>query len=65
MNMTHPIEQDILDLLAKQSDMYTAEIAGILGRSATTVSKYLLVAQSRGVIEAVEKKPYKFWRLSE
>lgn len=61
----YPIEQDIVDLLASNNDLCTAEIANSLGRSTTTVSKYLMVAASKGLVEVTEKKPYKFWRIKQ
>ncbi|MFH1721820.1 MAG: winged helix-turn-helix domain-containing protein [Candidatus Altiarchaeota archaeon] len=59
------IEEDIVELIKSNEGICTAEIAEFLGRSPTTVSKYLMVAHSKGMVDLEEKKPYKFWRIKK
>ena len=56
-------EDDIIKLLQKRGEMFTAEIAKGLNISSTTASKYLGILEAKGKVEQYKKTPYIFWKV--
>lgn len=63
---TSEIKNNIIQLLKEHGEMFTKEIAGNLGMSSATTSKYLLILRAEGVIiKSDDRKPYTYWRLKD
>ena len=63
---TDEIKDKIIQLLREHGEMFTKEIAGSLGMSSATTSKYLLILRAEGVIiKSDDRKPYTYWRLKD
>jgi DNA-binding Lrp family transcriptional regulator len=55
----------ILDLLWAHDEMFTLEIAKILGLSAPTTSKYLEILKAEGKITNFQRLPYVYWKINK
>ena len=54
----------ILDLLRARGEMFTLEIAKILGLSAPTTAKYLEILKAEGKITSFQRLPYVYWKIN-
>ena len=66
VDRTREINNNIVQLLKEHGEMFTKEIAGSLGMSSATTSKYLLILRAEGlIIKSDDRKPYTYWRLKD
>jgi Mn-dependent DtxR family transcriptional regulator len=55
----------IIDLLSAHEEMFTLEVAKILGLSAPTTSKYLEILKAEGKITNLQRLPYVYWKINK
>ena len=58
------IKENILKTFENNKELYTKEIANIIGVTPATVSKYLAILYSEKKIKKREQRPYIYWSLA-
>lgn len=57
------VKEEILRILREREEVYTKELAKILSKSPTTVSKYLVILEAEGRVKRRVQKPYTYWSI--